>query len=208
MSAGKFRWLLAGVALAAISATTSVQAATVNCPGTVATTDREFSLNTSGTAVCIGSGTGNINANNDAINLLGYVSIDKSDNNTAYVGVNGELSITGTGGLSGEFSFTPVAGYYNYVLGLKSGNGQLDPDWVAFLLPDGITSGLWAIITGNQSLSHANLYAQACPTSGCPETPPEGAGETPIPGAVLLFGSVLAGGIGVMRRRKKVPSSA
>lgn len=32
-------------------------------------------------------------------------------------------------------------------------------------------------------------------------------GETPIPGAVLLFGSVLAGGVGLLRRRTKLSST-
>src|SRR5262245_52748488 len=55
------------------------QAAPVFCPGTAATTDREFSLTTTPDATCLAFGPGNINGNNDVINLLGYVTLDKSD---------------------------------------------------------------------------------------------------------------------------------
>lgn len=194
---------LAGCVLAAVSGLGSVaNAATVSCPGTAGTGDREFALTTATAATCIASGPGNINANADAINLLGYVSIDKSDNTDDYVGVDGELSVTGTGALSGSFSFTAPAGYFNFVLGLKSGNGPLDPDWVAFLLPAGILSGTWEILTGSQSLSHANLYAQLCPRGGCGnnQDPP---GPVPLPGAVWLMGTVLAGSAGIRRWRNR-----
>src|SRR5690349_7771025 len=89
---------LAAVALCGLSL--SANAAVVFCPGTPQVTDREFSLSTSGTATCIGSNIGNLNGNGDAVNALGYVTIDKSDNTTTYVGGDGELSISGTGGLS------------------------------------------------------------------------------------------------------------
>jgi hypothetical protein len=196
---------LAGCVLAAVSGLgTGANAATVSCPGTAATTDREFSVTTAGltTATCIASDEGNINGNGDAVNGLGYVTIDKSDNTTAYVGVDAELTITGTGALSGNFSFTAPAGYFNFVLGLKSGEGQLNPDWVAFLLPAGILSGTWAILTGNQSLSHANLYAQACPRGVCgnDQDPPN---PVPLPGAVWLMGTVLAGSAGIRRWRNR-----
>ena len=169
----------------------SASAVTVSCPGTVITTDREFSLSTSSASTCLATGTGNINGNGDTINNLGYVTIDKSDNTTLYVGVDGELTISGTGGLSGSFSFTPVAGYSNYVLALKSGEGQIDPDWAAFLLPAGVTSGDWAITAGSQTLSHANLYAQIS--------------AIPLPAGIWLLGTVVAGGLGFgARHRRKI----
>ena len=58
----------------------SASAAPVNCPGTAATTDREFTLDTGVlTATCYQWGTGNLNGNGDFINGLGYVTLDKSD---------------------------------------------------------------------------------------------------------------------------------
>jgi hypothetical protein len=118
-----------------------------------------------------------------------------------------ELTSTGSlvSGLSGDFSFVAPAGYYNFVIAFKSGQGVLDPDWAAFILPAGVTSGNWSI-SGAQALSHVNLYGQVCPTSGCPDPGPgPGPGQTPIPGAAFLMGSVLAGGagFGAWRRRRR-----
>jgi hypothetical protein len=163
------------------------EAASVNCPGTAATTDREFQLTTTVAAVCLASGAGNISGNNDAINALGYVTLDKSDDTTSGV-LNGALTFTPpTSGQSGTFSIN-APGYSSFVLALKSGEGQLNPDWAAFLLPAGILSGAWAILNGNQALSHANLYGLPTPT--------------PLPGALVLMGTVLAGSYGFGRWRR------
>ncbi len=171
----------------------AADAASVNCPGTAATTDREFQLTTTVASVCLTSGAGNINGNNDAINALGYVTLDKSDDTISGV-LNGALTFTPpTSGLSGTFSIN-APGYSNFVLVLKSGEGQLDPDWAAFLLPAGILSGAWAILNGNQALSHANLYGQPTPT--------------PLPGALVLLGTALAGSYGVGRWRRRSPRAA
>jgi hypothetical protein len=163
-------------------------AASVNCPGTAVTTDREFQLTTSVAAVCLASAAGNLNGNSDAINALGYVTLDKSDDATTGA-LPGALTFTPpTSGLSGTFSIT-APGYSSFVLALKSGQGQLNPDWVAFLLPAGILSGAWAILNGNQQLSHANLYGLPTPT--------------PLPGALVLMGTALAGSYGIGRWRRR-----
>lgn len=192
---------LAGCVLAVVSGLASgANAATVSCPGTALGGDREFTLNTATAATCLATGTKNINANGDAINSLGYLSIDKSDNSTVYEGVDGELSITLTSAGTGSFQITPPAGYYHFVLALKSGAGQLDPVWAAFLLPAGVFSGDWTISANGYS--HANLYGQACPGGVCGnnQDPP---GPVPLPGAVWLMGTVLAGTAGVARWRKR-----
>ena len=178
----------------------SAYAATVSCPGTAVTTDREFGLTTAVAASCLASGSGNINGNNDFINQLGYVTIDKSDTTDAFVGVDGEITITG-GPNSGHFTLALPAGYKNFVLALKSGNGQLDPDWVAFLLAPGTTEGDWTI--SSQGFSHALLYAQLST-----ENENENVSENPIPGALWLFGTVIAGGAGYSRWRKKRKQTA
>jgi len=152
--------MAAGAALFSVSSQAALVA--VSCPGTVITTDREFGVTTDpGTALCLDFGTGNINGNNDVINAAGYVTLDKSDDLNS-----GELpqalTITAAvGDLSGTFAID-APGYTNFVLAFKSGQGQLDPDWAAFTLPSGVTTGSWSI-SGQQSLSHANLYAQVVP---------------------------------------------
>lgn len=178
------------------SAWDRASATTVFCPGTAATTDREFSLTTTPGATCLASGSGNINGNGDAITSLGYVLLDKSDDVGSGL-LSGSLTFTPpTSGLSGTFSIS-APGYTNFVLGIKSGGGQLDPEWAAFLLPNGVVSGSWAI-TGSQALSHANLYGQVCLNCG------GGPGPVPLPGALPLFGTALLGGglARIWRRRR------
>ena len=169
----------------------NAQAASISCPGTVSTSDREFSVNTTPSATCLASGTGNINGNamQDPFLMANsdYVLIDKSDGD----GTDGlfpdsfDNPTSLTSGLSGSFTFTPPPGYTNFVIAFKSGEGQLDPDWAAFLLPNGVVTGTWAI-TGNQALSHANIYAQV----------------VPLPAAAWLFLSAMGGLFGIKRFKR------
>jgi hypothetical protein len=186
--------VLAGLTLLGVfTATAHAAAVSVSCPGTAATTDREFAVTTDpGTAGCLASGTGNINGNNDAINLLGYITLDKSDDATTGVF---PLALTGSpslvSGLSGTFSFS-APGYTDFVIAFKTGQGKpgeptLDPDWAAFTLPAGVTSGSWSI-SGQQDLSHAVLYGKLSPV--------------PLPAAAWLLLSGVAG-LGALARRRR-----
>ena len=161
-------------------------AAIVSCPGTVAWWDREFALITTVASTCLTYASGDLTGNNDVINNLGYVTLDKSNDPTSGA-LPGSLTAPTSGGFVGSFSFN-APGYASFVIALKSGENFLNPDWAAFLLPAGIVSGVWAIVGG--LLSHAILYGVPTPT--------------PLPGAVVLMGSVLAGsyGVGWWRRRR------
>lgn len=154
----------------------------VSCPGTPGTGHREFTLDTTPAATCFDHGTGNLTGNplndvflNGAGSGLDLVLIDKTDDTTP-----GAVSVTGVNGSSGTWSFSAgfdPSDYARLFLGLKSGNGQLDPDWAVFELDPSTTGGSWQI--SSQGLSHMNLYGQVA--------------AVPLPASVFLLLFGLAG---------------
>jgi hypothetical protein len=160
------------------------------CPSMPSNNDRIFTLTTSPGATCLAYGTGNLNGNNDAVDLLGYVTLDKSDDSSSGL-FDGSLTFTPpTSGLSGSFSID-APDYSNFVVALKSGEGGADPDWAAFLLPANVFSGSWAI-SGSQQLSHAILY-------GIESSKPN---PVPEPATIALLASGIAI-LGFFGRRKR-----
>lgn len=182
-----------GVAVALAGLMAAAQpagAGTVNCPGTAATTDREFQVTVaSGDPLCLASGVGNINGNPMQDPFLqantGWTFVDKDDSSNV---IDFGFSYTGDETKVGTFTLTPVAGF-KYALGLKSGQGQLDPDWAVIELPLGTLGGQWKIASGNQSLSHANLYKMAV-------------SEVPLPASLPLLLAGLAG-FGLLGRKAR-----
>ena len=183
-------------ALIACAAVGTAQAATIaSCPGTADPTDREFTLTVTsptGEVSCFDSGTGNIGGAGDEITDQGFVFLDKENN--AGDPQEGWLDITGLLSTSGTFTISASAWdtYSSLIIAFKSGEGVLDPDWAAFLLTPEVLSGTWSI-SGNQSLSHANLYGGDL--NG--EEPP----VIPEPGSLMLLGSGLL--IGARRLRQR-----
>lgn len=184
-----------GAALALTVGATAAHANTVtsNDPDCVGNpVGRTFSVTAVTVVKCLAKGTGNISGNGDIINQLGYVTLDKSDDSTTGLL---EGSLTGspslTAGLSGSFNIAAsvYAMYTDIVIAFKSGQGQYDPDWAAFLLVDNTTSGTWSI-TGSQALSHVNLYGKRRT-------------QVPEPHALALVGLALLAAVAAGRRRSR-----
>jgi len=107
-----------------------------------------------------------------------------------------EGMLSGSGNLrsgrSGSFSIAGDAGW-QYLIAFKTGVAARDPDWMAFLLPRGVTSGEWSI-SGQQSLSHVRLWGGLVDEPVVP--------QVPLPAAVWLLGSGLLGLLALGRRRR------
>jgi hypothetical protein len=168
-----------------------VHAGYVYCPGTPDPGDREFGvevITASGTATCFASGTGNVGGSDS--DFPGYTYLDKDDDEAAVAIPEDWFTITGMGTTSGTFTISSAIWqtYSSLIILFKSGEGQLDPDWVAFTLTPEVLTGNWSI-SGNQALSHAILYGGGTPT------------VIPEPASMLLFGTGLIGVAQAARKR-------
>ena len=196
--------ILTMAAAVVVGVSTSAQASPLSCPGIPS--GRVFTLTTSTDSICYAYQAGtldhNLSGNNDPINQLDggiWTTIDKSDDLTSGVDpFKTTLSITGLGTTSGSFGFSDEvwSAFARVILAFKTGGGPLDPNWVAFDLPSGVTSGDWSI-SGRQGLGHVNLYGIEGDSglNGDPASVPE-------PMSLVLLGLGLAFGAFRLRRRK------
>jgi hypothetical protein len=140
----------------------------------------------------------------DVIIALGYTILDKTDWTLAEElahPTTANALIVNTTTKTWTIVAALVAGFENFVLGIKDGNNE--PDWAAFTLGANFLSGTWKIWDGtkDKDLSHMNLYGTPCPTTGCPRDVPP-VGEIPLPAALPLLLAGL-GGLGWLARCRR-----
>lgn len=157
---------------------------------------RDFTVSANTVVDCLAVGAGTITGINDAFQQArpGWVFVDASNNVAgAHDGwLSGSSNLTS--GLSGSFSINAAAygAYDRIAVGLRSGAGQLDPDWAVFELADNTLTATWSI-SRQQQLTHAVLYGfGVAPTSAVPE-----------PGMLALVGLGLASLTALRRRRPR-----
>lgn len=177
------------LAAALLSFATAAAASTATCGLNVGADQNYYEV--TGAISCYATGTGQINQPSDLpfgpSSLLVY--LDKTPSSGPDP-AEGALTIA-----PGLWSISPPSGYTNFVLLFQQSNSPREPDWAAFLLD--ALAGTWGITGSNNfgtfsavTLSHAILYGQPV--------------VTPIPGALVLFGSglgLLSGIFGWFRRR-------
>lgn len=192
------RQLVWGVPVAALMAggATSAEGGMLYCPNSLGpgVTRQVFVnwdsvANPGGVAECEAFGTGNIGPTGYENVSLTYDGetfpwIEKDDSGQAN---NGGILNIDIGAQSGSFNFTTPG---NYLLGLKFGNGQGDPDWVIMQLLN-INAGTFGWSGNATGLSHALAW-------GTPGTPPP---SVPEPASLLLVGGAFGAAALRLRRR-------
>jgi len=169
-------------ALAFVSALFITPAAALTCGGVATVT---LTLSTDVGSTCLTPGNGNVlGGGGDPYVALGYVILDT----TTTIGLV-PLTLT-----SNTFAFTPNALYDSYALGFQAFTAVPKPDYFGIALAEGIISGGWLLTSGGNSLTLAVLYGQLAEVTVTP---------VPIPAALILFGSALAGFFGFGKLRKR-----
>lgn len=124
--------------------------------------------------------------------------------NLQAAGTDGLLTITNPTTGQGTFTIAATNLWQDFIVAIKDGNlGGLQ--WGAFALVAGDLTGTWALqdSTGKyKGLSDFSLYGMACSPAGCNPGGGPGPSPTPLPGALWLFGTVLAGAAGYKKYGK------
>jgi len=152
---------------------------------------RVFTLD-GGSGYCAASGTNQLQGSQtEADTYLGtgweYLGKDEAPDDKG--GTPADTPLLSVSSWSGSGTITLASdiwdNYSQLAIGLKVGSGQLDPDWVIFVLASDTL--VWDFDISAQALSHVNIY---------------GVSAVPIPAALGLFGLGLAG-LGLIRQRKQ-----
>ena len=177
--------LLAGVSASAYAAT---------CPAGAGASDPRIVLLTGPAATCVGTGDGTVdNPGGDEI-----VTIQGAGPSTTTT--SGPLTVTIDADKTGSFSLSATIWdlFSSLWLTIKDGNLADGFQWGTFSLVSGVLTGDWEIWgkkgTQAKDLSHMTLWGVERPG---------GSGEVPLPGALFLFGTVLAGSYGFARWKKE-----
>jgi len=181
------------IALAFVSALFVTPAAALTCGGAMTVT---LTLSTDVGSTCFAAGIGNgdnLGGGGDPIAALGYEILGTSSS-------SGDLLFSFTGTTGGTFSFTPNGQYEHFIIGFQATAASPKPDHFAFALAELITSGSWSIAgAGANVITGAYLYGQLAEVVATP---------VPVPAALILFGSALAGFFGFGRLRARFSRSA
>jgi hypothetical protein len=173
-------------------------------PGNASTCNT--AVNTTSTACVVESGN-NENQNLNTIVAGGLFGINTWSEVAASVSAGSTVGplTAGAGTTSGTWSVSNFTNVLAAMLTVKAGD-----QFAAYLLDTSSPSGTWSTLgllvgSGQQpGISGLALYETFCGgTTGI--TCPSHQGTTPLPGAVWLFGTALAGaaGVGSWRRKKK-----
>jgi hypothetical protein len=201
----KLRGYLAAAAIAVAMMTgQSASAGTTTCTGTTpATNDVVFSLTTSGAnATCLQTGSGLLDEGAAPGTLRTFAGVQytllDNDRDQGYYQSENDPPLTLFGGtlfpLTTDSFGILAPGFASFVVLLQGSTGSFLgnalPDWAAFLLPAGITSGSYS--AGLYDITDVRLYGIAVPG------PIAGAG---LPALMALGGFVWA-------RRRKADATA
>lgn len=188
--------LVGGMLMTGSMASAATVTLDIDCPGTAAPNDREFRLKTAVASTCIAWGNGALSAGVAGADPLlarlgpGYALIDRTDTGTAL------LTFTNIGQRSGWWTLllpTAPAGFVwgALVIAMQSDPAAFNPDWAAFGLARGVTSGWWSVANSGQNLTYGGLYGQLLPSA------------VPLPAAGMALAGGLAALAALRRRRRR-----